>query len=113
MRQSVNVFLKKEKNKTTEEFKLWDPKTREYLNTEMIEYINERMKNRNAGKQLYRIQAIERDCLKKLRDRSAEYQLMSNARVEYVKSIRKKRRLKERYAYCLIFRFFKTKIWST
>ena len=36
-----------------------------------------------------------------LREIVIEYQLMSNARVEYVKSIRKKRRLKERYGYCL------------
>ena len=67
------------------------------------------MKNRNAGKQLHRTQAIKRDCLKKLRDRRAEYQLMSNARVEYVKSIRKKRRLKERYAYCLNIPIFQDK----
>ena len=76
------------------------PQTRESLNTERIEHINESMKNRN-GKQLYKTQAIKRDCFKKLRDRRAEYQLMSNARIEYVKSIRKKRRLKECYAYCL------------
>ena len=57
------------------------------------------MRNRNAGKQLYRTQAIKRDCLKKLRDFRAEYQLMTNARVEYVKLIRKKCRLKERYTY--------------
>ena len=50
----LTSFSKKKKNKTTEEFKLWDPKTREYLNTEKIEHINESMKNRNAGKQLYR-----------------------------------------------------------
>ena len=79
------------------------------MNTEKIEHKNESMKNCNAGKQLHRTQAIKRDCLNKLRDRRAEYQLMSNARVEYVKSIRKKRRLKERYAYCLNIPIFQDK----
>ena len=91
----LTYFSKKKKNKTTKEFKLPDPKTREYLNTEKIEHTNESMKTRNAGKQLYRTKAIERDRLEKLRDRRAEYQLMSNARVKYVKSIWKKRRLRE------------------
>ena len=69
----LTSFLKKEKNKTPEEFKLWDPKTRDYLNTNKIEHINESMKNGNAGKQLYRAQAIKRNCLKNSRDRRAEY----------------------------------------
>ena len=64
----LTSFSEKEKNKTTEEFKLWDPKRREYLNTEKIEHKNESMKNRNAGKQLHGTQSIKRDCLKKLRD---------------------------------------------
>ena len=67
------------------------------------------MKNRNAGNKLYRTQAIKRDFLKKLWDWRAEYQLMSNARVEYVKLIRKKRRLKERYACCLNIPIFQDK----
>ena len=54
-------------------------------------------------------QSIKRECLKKLRDRKAEHQLMSNARVQYVKSIRRKRRLKERYAYCLNISIFQDK----
>ena len=54
----LTSFSKKKKNKTTEEFKLWDPKTREYLNTEKIKHINESMKTRNAGKQLYRTRRI-------------------------------------------------------
>ena len=34
---------------------------------------------------------------------------MSNARDEYVKSIRKKRRLKKRYAYCLNIQIYQDK----
>ena len=54
------------KSKTTEEFKLWDPKTWEYLNTEKIKHINGSSKTRDADKQLYRTQAIKRDRLEKL-----------------------------------------------